>query len=287
MFEHLKFKKLWLDYVEPFLNTPKAKKRIFSYYNKLPPEVWTIDFTQRYFMRYIDRKRKEKIIKLVLQILRSIKRKVIVCDLGCGNGIYLREIISQTSFTLGIGIDISKNAFRSLSIERKKKERIQFVVGDIEDLPIKNCSVDLVICTETLEHLLNVNKALNEISRILKPNGILILSIPTQTLWELLLHFFHSKEVHWEHIREYCALPTANRKLVHIKNFLKLLKKNDLHIKKVLASTFLDFPLYDVLLSKLEKVKIILKLYEIIDEFFSTHLPFFGHTTIFLLQKSS
>jgi len=52
------------------------------------------------------------------------------------------------------------------------------VIGNATDLPIKTSSIDSVLLIETLEHTLYPEKVILEISRILKPNGYLIFSMP-------------------------------------------------------------------------------------------------------------
>ena len=52
------------------------------------------------------------------------------------------------------------------------------ILGDAQNIPVKSNSMDCVKCTELLEHVEYPEKVLAEISRVLKPGGALILSIP-------------------------------------------------------------------------------------------------------------
>ena len=52
------------------------------------------------------------------------------------------------------------------------------IVGDITEIPEEDESFDVVLCTEVLEHLPEPTLALEEFYRLLKPNGILILTAP-------------------------------------------------------------------------------------------------------------
>lgn len=52
------------------------------------------------------------------------------------------------------------------------------IVSDILSIPRDNNSFDSIMCIEVLEHLPNPNDALKELSRLLKPNGILIVTAP-------------------------------------------------------------------------------------------------------------
>lgn len=58
------------------------------------------------------------------------------------------------------------------------REFCPHMVGDAQNIPVKSNAVDCVKCTELLEHVEHPEKVLDEISRILKPGGILILSTP-------------------------------------------------------------------------------------------------------------
>lgn len=50
-------------------------------------------------------------------------------------------------------------------------------VARIEELPFAELCFDSIICAGVLEYVLNEDQALNEIIRVLKPNGILVLSL--------------------------------------------------------------------------------------------------------------
>jgi len=52
------------------------------------------------------------------------------------------------------------------------------ILGDAQSIPVKSNAVDCVKCTELLEHVEYPERVLEEISRVLKPNGTLILSAP-------------------------------------------------------------------------------------------------------------
>lgn len=58
------------------------------------------------------------------------------------------------------------------------KQFCPHILGDAQNIPLKSKAVDCVKCTELLEHVECPEKLLDEISRILKPGGILILSTP-------------------------------------------------------------------------------------------------------------
>lgn len=58
------------------------------------------------------------------------------------------------------------------------KELGPYILGDAMSIPVKSNMVDCVKCTELLEHVEHPEMVLDEITRVLKPGGTLILSIP-------------------------------------------------------------------------------------------------------------
>lgn len=81
----------------------------------------------------------------------------LVLDLGCANSRYARHFPNR------IGIDIIQG-------------RGVDVVGDAHHIPIKSSSFSVVLTTEMLEHVQNPQAVINEIERILKPGGKVILT---------------------------------------------------------------------------------------------------------------
>lgn len=68
-----------------------------------------------------------------------------------------------------IGLDFSKNM---LDIAKKKYPWVNFIEGDCTDLPFEDNSFDVITISFGLRNIENYNKALDEIYRVLKPNGL-------------------------------------------------------------------------------------------------------------------
>src|SRR3989338_1057110 len=94
-------------------------------------------------------------------------------------------------------------------------KRAEFIFEEVENIKkssiystgYKNNYFDFIICSEVLEHLHNDGKALIELKRILKPGGIVVITVPNYKfpfLWDplnwILMRFFHThipKNIWW------------------------------------------------------------------------------------------
>jgi len=99
-------------------------------------------------------------------------------DLGCGTGLILRHLPSGS-----IGLDINLSNLEKVAHYVPTALLTQ---GDAENLPFRDGSFDMIVCTEVLEHLPNPSQAITEISRCLAKDGVLIGSVPhVSPLWRM------------------------------------------------------------------------------------------------------
>jgi SAM-dependent methyltransferase len=105
------------------------------------------------------------------------KDRVIV-DLGCGSG-YGSKILADKRVKKIYALDIDQEA-----INYAKKNyfhtNIKYICSAVENTRLPKRCADVVVCFETIEHLVNPEKLMTEIKRILKPSGILIISTPNK-----------------------------------------------------------------------------------------------------------
>ncbi|WP_018969167.1 ArsR/SmtB family transcription factor [Rubritalea marina] len=115
-----------------------------------------------------------------------------VADLGAGEGT-LSQLLAQRAKQV-IAIDNSQNMVdfgRNLAKEHGLKN-LEYRLGDIENPPIDDCSVDLVIFSQALHHATHPASALKHAHRILQPGGTLI-------ILDLLQHNFEqAKELYYD-----------------------------------------------------------------------------------------
>jgi ubiquinone/menaquinone biosynthesis C-methylase UbiE len=98
----------------------------------------------------------------------------LLLDAGCGKGAYSEHFKDKGHKV--IGVDISIN---SLKLAQKIHRIYIYINSTLENLPIKESSIDKILCNDVLEHILDYKQVLEEFKRILKPGGEIILYIPT------------------------------------------------------------------------------------------------------------
>jgi ubiquinone/menaquinone biosynthesis C-methylase UbiE len=91
-----------------------------------------------------------------------------VCDLGCGDGYVIRRVASERR----IAVDI---AFPYLE---RLEPSITRLWARVEQVPLGTASVDTVVCTDVLEHVLDAEALAREIARLVRPGGCALLAFP-------------------------------------------------------------------------------------------------------------
>lgn len=99
-----------------------------------------------------------------------------VVELGFGSGDFLRMLIDESSRKFEVyGVDYAESG---VIRTRKIIPNGEFIHGSIYNLPYDSNYFDQVYCIQTLEHLHKPEEALQEMDRICKPDGMIILTVP-------------------------------------------------------------------------------------------------------------
>jgi GT2 family glycosyltransferase/ubiquinone/menaquinone biosynthesis C-methylase UbiE len=128
-------------------------------------------------------------------ILDLVKDKIVL-DAASGEG-YGTFILSQHARHV-TGVDYSSEAVVHAKTTYAN-DNIKFVEASVEKLPVEDNSIDIVVSFETIEHVTEdiQHSFLREIKRVLKPDGILIMSTPDKYVYSDMNDFnnpFHKKE---------------------------------------------------------------------------------------------
>ncbi|HWE51230.1 MAG TPA: class I SAM-dependent methyltransferase [Bryobacteraceae bacterium] len=92
-----------------------------------------------------------------------------VLDVGCGKGRFARVLREQYPGAEIWGLDISEEMLRFVPAGVKTR------AGLMTELPFADSTFDCIYATESLEHAVEIERAVSEMSRVLKPGGKLVI----------------------------------------------------------------------------------------------------------------
>lgn len=135
----------------------------------------------------------DKLVKSIADVIAKYVESdsINILDAGCGEGYYLEKVkeylVDYSKLANLYGVDISKDAVK---IGAKSYKDIAFVVGSVFDMPYKSHSFDVV---------LNVFAPFDnkEVSRVLKPNGIVIKVVPSK------MHLHEFRQILYAEVTEH------------------------------------------------------------------------------------
>ena len=110
----------------------------------------------------------------------EINNNGIMLDVGCGEGRHIFGIMQDYPQMKCIGLDMDNASLVKAEegyeyFESISKAGAEFIKGSAYSLPFPDDSIDLIVCSEVLEHLHQYNNAIKEIHRVLKPGGYFII----------------------------------------------------------------------------------------------------------------
>jgi|LGVF01.1.fsa_nt_gb ubiquinone/menaquinone biosynthesis C-methylase UbiE len=116
----------------------------------------------RIIMRYLNPKKDDRVL-----------------DAGCGIGYYAFELATKFGCKVnGVDLDAEDIELANKIIKKTHIQNVEFSVCDISELKFGDETFDIIIFSEVLEHIGDDIRVLNELYRVLNPQGYLIISTP-------------------------------------------------------------------------------------------------------------
>jgi GT2 family glycosyltransferase/SAM-dependent methyltransferase/glycosyltransferase involved in cell wall biosynthesis len=136
-------------------------------------------------------------------LARELCRGLDVLDVASGEG-YGSALLAQTARSV-VGLDISADAV-AYAGRAYLAPNINFIAGDARAIPLRDASVDVVVSFETIEHFHEQEDFVREIRRVLRPDGVFIVSTPDRDTYsssDSAPNAFHMRELNRA---EFCEL---------------------------------------------------------------------------------
>jgi ubiquinone/menaquinone biosynthesis C-methylase UbiE len=115
-------------------------------------------------------------LNIVLEMLGSEQGRLL--DIGCAAGAEFEPLLAR-GFQIA-GIDYSPEMLRLAKQRYGASPSVHLCRGDAEALPFPDSSFDHVVCLGVFEYLSTYERSLDEIYRVLRPGGLVIISLPTR-----------------------------------------------------------------------------------------------------------
>jgi ubiquinone/menaquinone biosynthesis C-methylase UbiE len=126
-----------------------------------------------------------------------------VLDVGCGPGTYDRWLLSRGDAV--VGLDYSLPSLRQARRNERPLERAaRYTQGDAYSLPFRAAVFDAVLCVGVLQTLSDEQRALEEMTRVLKPSGLLVLDGLNDSGLSSAAHWVRrARKNAWNEVRRY------------------------------------------------------------------------------------
>jgi 2-polyprenyl-6-hydroxyphenyl methylase/3-demethylubiquinone-9 3-methyltransferase len=164
---------------------------------------------------------------------KSISKKNVL-DIGCGGGLISESLAKKKAQVTGIDENICsiKQAKEHAKISSLK---IKYINQSLDSFFNKNKKkFDLILCLEVLEHVNDVEKTLDKITKLLNPGAILILSTINRNLKSLIF-----AKIFGEYILNWIPIGTHQfEKFLKPEEISELLKLAKIKIKKIKGLEF-------------------------------------------------
>ncbi len=125
-----------------------------------------------------------------------------VLDLACGEG-YGSFLLSSSAKKV-LGIDIDSETIKHASL-KYLKDNLKFISGSMTNIPLSGEKIfDIIVCFEAVEHIKEQEQFIKEVKRLVKEDGILIISTPNTYIYSqksdynIFKNPFHLKEMGYE-----------------------------------------------------------------------------------------
>jgi ubiquinone/menaquinone biosynthesis C-methylase UbiE len=160
-----------------------------------------------------------------------------ILDAGCGPGDLLRHLARLGQGRLRLGFDLSAGmvvqARRTAPIEP-----VSFFVADIQSIPLPDGTFDVVMARHMLYHVPNIERAISEVARLLRPGGQFLVTTNSAQTMPQYRAILQQAAVHFPAMLE----PTSANSRFSLENAASFLEPQFSHVEQDTLTGILRFP---------------------------------------------
>ena len=168
---------------------------------------------------------------LKILVKKFSKAGYLVLDAGCGDGRFLKNLREGT---YGVELDIERENIKEAKKRKGLKNRF-FVIGDLQYLPFKIETFNFIFCRDVLEHVKSGEKAIDELTFVLKKKAVILISTTNLLNPALLLDTLLPNKVSTKVIKKFGGYEYYERTFRFFPwKIIKKLRENELDVKVVM-----------------------------------------------------
>lgn len=209
-------------------NQKNLKKFFYSKTDKLRARLWA--------WKKFGTNKKDYFAWLAEKLYTLKQKRAKFLDIGCGTGLLLKAVKKKYRYSEIYGLDLSP---AMILVAKKYVSKKNIILGDATKLPFADNYFDAVSAIHMLYHVQNINKAIKEMKRVTKPNGLVIVTTSDYRLNEGL------NKIHYTALNELRFPKFTKNKKDYLRftpnHALKLMKK---HFSKVVPIKYRNDSVY-------------------------------------------
>lgn len=147
-------------------------------------------------VRYYFYKRLDNVLTHIHSKSTSLQEGVAL-DVGCFVGLVTMSLLDTYKLAIGIDIDLEYLKMAKQLCEYEDKHPTYFLVADVNHLPFKSGSLSAVTGASIFEHIPDIPDPFDEISRILKEDGIFVAGLPIEVGFTFLIKQTFFRLIDW------------------------------------------------------------------------------------------
>ncbi len=140
----------------------KRKNKLRGYFDEL---------AGRFGRNYVPGRSWEGLAEVLLRLLPPL----VIADLGAGEGTIALLLAQRAERVIAVDSSPKMVEYGTGVARSNGVKNLEYRLGDLEELPIKNAKVDLALLHQSLHHAIHPQKAIEEARRILRPGGRIVI----------------------------------------------------------------------------------------------------------------
>lgn len=112
------------------------------------------------------------------EALQQVGKVGTLFDGGCGSGEFARRALAEGLCDEVIGLEMDDHNFRTLQGNLGRLPNVKIIQASLLEIPLPDASVDMVMCTQVIEHIAEHEVVAREFARILRPGGHALITVP-------------------------------------------------------------------------------------------------------------